>query len=397
MTRALLLTMTLALLAACGAPPAPQLGDPCASIADCAGTDGLSCRESTCQAIACSRSAACPIGAACIRGVCGVAECLEDDDCAESSCFEGECVRDLCDLTEQCPSGQVCRGVPPLCRTPPDVCVRDGECPVGQVCRIATGECVDGCVGDDSCEDRAYCDGRICRPLCAEDAECSALEACSEGRCAPRSSCSGAPDCPEDAPTRDPVSCQCFECRDDADCDEARGEACVGSSCVYCPARATEAASCEAQGFVFDRGCCLGCLEDADCDGALGEACEAGRCLDPIRQTCLTDSDCPTGLLCDGDRCVEDTSTSPCALQSDCPDGRACTSDGVCRTAADVCDPPCPAPGRCVASPGDALGACVGCTEHCAQAGCPDGLRCVVPEGQAEGYCADVDFFGLCG
>ncbi len=396
-TSLLIGALALALgVSACGAAPIPQQGDPCESIADCAAAPGLACLDATCQVIPCSRSSACPMGAACVRGSCAAAECLDDVDCVDSSCFEGECVRGLCDLTEQCEADEVCRGVPPLCQQPPDICVRDNECPLDLVCRISTGECEAGCSDDTSCGERAYCDGRICRPLCASNAECSALEACSEGRCSPRSSCSGAADCPDGSPNRDPVTCQCFECRDDPDCAEARGEACVGNSCVYCPTRATESATCDALGLVFDRGCCLGCLEDADCDTTIGEACEAGRCLDPIRQTCLTDVDCPPGLLCDGDRCVADTSTSECDTQADCPSRRACYEDGVCREASDICDPGCPSPGRCVASPGDSIGSCIGCTEHCAQDGCPAGLRCVVDPGAAEGYCADVGFFGLC-
>ena len=387
-------------VAACsnsGNEPDPVPGDPCADILDCAPTAQLACSGGECTQIPCTRSSACPAGAACVQGICGLPVCQEDADCDEGAgCFEGDCVVGLCQGRTDCDAGEVCLGTPSLCGPPPDVCEEDTECPLGEACKLPLARCVPSCELGQACPSGSWCDGELCRSECDDSDECDPGERCARGRCQPPRDCSGEETCPSSLPNRDPVTCECLECLEDIDCVIERGEACAATTCVFCDLRADTEAGCEELGRRFLDGCCLECLSDGDCAADRGEACESGRCIDLLEQRCESDADCPQGLICDGDRCVEDASLMACQVQTDCPGGEACYGDGRCRVEGSVCQD-CPSPSRCVAEVGDTVGTCAGCTSHCLQDGCAAGQLCRVAEGEPEGYCVDEAFWqGVC-
>jgi len=380
-----------------GDVPAPVAGDPCEDILDCAPTAQLACSGGACSRIECQRSSACPVGAACVQGICGLPVCQEDADCGSGAgCFEGDCVEGLCEGREDCGAGQVCRGTPPLCSAPLEACEANEECPLGEACKLPLARCVAACDVGQSCPPGTWCDGELCRSECTDNGDCDLGEGCADGRCQPPRDCSGEETCPSSLPIRDPVTCECLECIEDLDCAIERGEACAASTCVFCDLRSDTETGCDVLGRKFFAGCCLECLTDSDCVAVRGESCQSGKCIDLLEQRCESDADCSQGLICDGDRCVEDASLMSCQLQSDCPEGEACYGDGRCRVQGTVCQD-CLSPGRCVAEVGDTVGTCAGCTSHCQQSGCPQGQLCRVSDGAGEGYCVDESFWqGTC-
>ena len=383
-----------ALLAGCSAndPKNVRAGAPCEDILDCASIFPLACQDSACARITCARTVECPIGAACVDGLCRAAECVTQADCdaaAGARCFEGDCRDDLCASSAECAPDRICTGNPPQCAAPPSICVRDADCPDQTVCDVSRGACVTACGESSPCPDGSYCDARQCRSLCVTGAQCRELELCIEGKCALAPDCSGRAACPAARPFRRPEDCVCVACLVDTDCDGSSAQACVDQQCVFCLQRATSALTCASAGSVWDGQCCVSCRDTADCDVDAGESCLEGRCVNLENLVCQTDSDCPAALRCDGSRCA-DSSLQPCAQQADCPGGQACYPEGRCRAEAAVCAS-CPAPSRCVAEPQDTLGTCAGCATHCAPDGCPSGQLCQ-RAGEAEGRCVDAAF-----
>ncbi len=380
----------------CSGEPTPAAeGDACQDIGDCGGATRLSCLAQTCQILSCTRSTECPEGAACVEGFCEAPECLSTEDCDEGAlCFEGDCREDLCTRREECGTEQVCRGTPPRCLPPPEICEDALDCPIGQACKLPLASCVPSCTADASCVEGTYCDGRLCRNVCEGTADCDPGEFCTDGRCRAPRDCSGEPRCPPEADLRDPTTCACVECLEDTDCLVARQEACVEGICRVCEIRAEVESVCTDQDLIPLGGCCLECLQDTNC--ATGELCEGGRCIDVLEQRCQTDADCRENFFCDGYRCTLPASLKPCGTQAACPEGEACYGDGRCRVEADVCGD-CPAPSRCVAEVGDREGTCAGCTDHCSAQGCGTAQLCYVPEGGSEGWCVDEVFWqGVC-
>ncbi|MEM1349049.1 MAG: hypothetical protein AAGI01_10870 [Myxococcota bacterium] len=372
----------------CRGEPLPVQGDPCQSLEQCAGTQGLSCSQGICTSIACQRSLECPAEAACVEGACGVAECLADSDCAQGAeCFEGDCRDDLCSSKADCQASQVCAGTPSVCAAPPSTCSGDEECPGTTRCKFPEGVCVEPCT-QGSCPEGFYCNVMFCSALCADISSCGLGEVCSQGRCQLRRDCSNQPGCPLDTPLRDTADCTCVECLEDSDCDPTRLEACVAGQCSFCAERASTDQECEVSGLLRDESCCVRCLTNDDCAVNDGEVCDRGRCLDLLERRCAIDADCPQGLVCDGGRCASMASGTACLAQGDCASGEACYADERCRAEGAVCGE-CPAPSRCVAEPGDTRGTCVGCSASCDGAACPMGQACFVPDGATEGYCVD--------
>lgn len=396
----LLCGCALALCLACD-EQIPQAGDPCQGLEDCALNEQLACFENTCQRIPCTSTPACPAGAACVGGVCTVAQCLVDEDCAQADvvCDQGACVQRACVTNEDCPAGRVCRGTPAACLPPEPFCAQDTDCPVGFVCPVTTtAQCTPGCQTQAQCSAQEYCDGTRCRALCDPQTPCPGNTVCLEGRCIDPPDCSALPECPATAPVRDAATCACHECLEDAQCDTTRSESCLDRQCWYCPIPAQDQSFCQTQGLERLQTCCVECLRDEDCD-ALGESCDQGRCIDAQSGTCTTDAQCAQGSVCDGVRCVDEDALIPCVAQSDCPAQLSCYSDGRCRRSPDeLCAAACPAPSRCVVRSGDTLGTCAGCPTHCQSQGCPDGTFCYAPEDSSAGYCTDVVFeASVCG
>ncbi len=382
------------ILAGCSRQTAPEVGDACASISDCALTPGLACIGDVCSERGCERTLQCPADAACVDGLCGGAECLVNDDCEQGICFEGDCRTDLCTSREECEQGLVCRGIPPLCQEPLEQCTDLEDCPVGLACKPETQTCVQACSLLSPCAEGSWCDEGLCRSQCTQPSECDAQERCIQGLCRAPLDCSMSDPCPREAILRDPYSCACVSCFDSQDCRLADGEACIDGACTRCESTPQQDLSCAAQGLAqASDACCVECLSDADCD--VGSLCERGECLETRRRVCERDADCPTPLFCDGRLCTTQASLEACTLQSDCSPGEACFGDGRCRPQADTCAAGCRAPSRCIGALESfgAAGSCVGCMEQCSASQCPDGTRCYLPDGEAEGWCVVQSFW----
>ena len=395
----LLMASWALLLSACPSERIPALGDPCRSLEDCGGVQGLSCRDATCVEIACTRSASCPRGAACVKALCQAPQCLTSADCPSAArhaqCFEGACREDLCRDKAQCGPEQVCLGVPPTCKTPPELCLSDAECPGQTRCQMTTQRCVALCQDDAQCDATQHCDEGFCRSRCGPEQACEPGELCINARCRLRPDCSQQAPCPSATPLRRPEDCVCVACLNDADCEPGRDEACLNNQCIYCPVQGVDAAVCAGLGLPHRQSCCTGCVLDSDCQQARGERCERGRCVDMLQLSCSTDGDCPAGTLCDGSRCSATSSLAPCARQQDCPQGQSCSSDGRCREEPSRCQGGCPTPSRCVAEPADTRGACVGCAAACDTLSCPSGQRCDKPDPGQDGVCVSDLFWPM--
>lgn len=366
--------------------PAPQEGDACTDVDDCAGESPLACSQRQCVRIACARTAQCPAGAACVRGVCTVPECEVHDDCpSDQLCFEGDCRSDLCEFKAECDPGEVCIGVPPRCARPPARCDDDRECPTDRFCKLPEGTCEPRCTSDAGCPPGSYCDDEFCRLSCVTSSDCAFEAICVDGRCV-TNDCELAT-CPDDRPFIEPQVCECVECLAELDCRTDRNERCDDSgTCRYCPVRAASEGACIQQGLRLVHGCCSECERDAHCPE--GTRCDSGRCELADPRDCLRDDDCPVDSHCDLGTCVMSGSGAPCSGQTDCATGEACHPGGVCRPESDACADGCEPPNRCVAEPGDDVGSCRGCTERCSEEGCPEGTACHVPAGASEGWCA---------
>jgi hypothetical protein len=381
-------------LGGCSKQAAPQIGDACASITDCALTPGLACINDECVKRACERTLDCPVDAACVDELCSGAECLVDADCGQGSCFEGDCRTDLCTTRQECEQGLVCRGRPSQCQEPLDACALDEECPVGQACKPETSRCVQACSLISACDEGSWCDEGVCRAQCTLPSECEATERCIQGLCRAPLDCSMSDPCPVDALLRDAYSCECVSCFNEQDCQLTEGEVCIDGACTRCESAPQHDLSCAAQNLAqASELCCVECLSDADCEA--GSLCERGECLDTRRRSCEQDADCPSPLFCDGRLCVSSASLAPCVLQSDCSPGEACFGDGRCRQQADTCAAGCRAPSRCIGALDTVGGAgsCVGCQEACSAEQCPDGTRCYLPEEAQEGWCVVQSFW----
>ncbi len=178
--------------------------------------------------------------------------------------------------------------------------------------------------------------------------------------------------CTSDAQCAENYTCRGGECRPvgaAGPCNPGETKTCTVSSCT---------SSCQADGGF---GECTpttgGSLLDnpAHC-GECGRVCATGSCV-AARCTCLSDSDCPSGLVCGaGALCV--LATDPCAAVrcpagSVCRDGACapvscpdCVTGEVCETDAGTCRPidPCHLPVAC------------GEAQVCEGDPRPDGTRC---------------------
>lgn len=382
------------LITGCSDESVPKGGDPCRDITDCGGVARLSCRVDRCEEQPCERSSSCPAGAACVSGFCQAPECLTNLDCAQAggSCFEGDCRQDLCEDKTQCTQAQVCSGTPLTCKAPPALCLNDADCPGDTRCQINTQRCVEVCQQDADCSADQHCDINLCRQRCAGEQGCEPGELCIEDKCKLPPDCAQEPECPLQTPLRRAQDCACVSCLSDSDCETSRGEACVENQCTYCALSGVDAQICAGVGLPFQGGCCVGCLDDRGC--AADQTCERGRCTSEGERGCDSDAECPEGTLCDGSRCSTSSSLLPCQGQVDCPQGQSCYPDGRCRQEATACGGACPTPSRCVAQPGDHLGACLGCQSHCQAQGCLPGQLCLRLDNTQDGRCVSAAVLG---
>ena len=222
--------------------------------------------------------------------------CTPTRSCAAGICYaDGGC--GPCRSDGDCPLFLACH---------PDgscgACSSDADCAPPGVCRL--GLCGTACMGDSDCEqlyanlfrlgtaDDAGPGGVLfgCRflpfalPICGNYSSC---HACAAGACAPGQRCSNG-DC---------------TCADDADCPD-------GLLCRFglCEGLCTADVDCGC-GRVCQFGLCgQRCASGADCaDAGLPDCDLTGHC-----QTCLGDSECPTGTTCTAIGCRSTTCTGFC-------------------------------------------------------------------------------------
>ncbi len=134
-------------------PDAPDSGSAaCATHEDCGG-QGRLCFGGACTA-ECENSLDC-VGEPGDRTVCdpgagACVECVASSDCADSE----ECSASRCVGFTSCRSSL--------------------DCAAGEVCDDVDARCVE-CVGDGDCENDERCVGRVCRPPCRSDKDCTPL------------------------------------------------------------------------------------------------------------------------------------------------------------------------------------------------------------------------------
>lgn len=215
--------------------------------------------------------------------------CTMDTDCATPGdiCVNQMCIEpQSCTYSTDCPSDLRC--IREVCREP---CTSADQCADNAMfwtCDSATGECLQQCIGDQTCPAGFICEGpsgaQVCvPPQCNMDADCpGAMDRC-EGEEDGRGRCVEVVPCDP----MDPNACMMnFEC--------------IAGECVELPL----------------------CLGDRDCPA--GRYCEDRHCQ--IAADCTNDP-CEAGFDCIGDRCVP----AVCRGDDSCPMGEVCVG-GQCQT-----------------------------------------------------------------
>ncbi|HEY2901845.1 MAG TPA: hypothetical protein VGL59_14780 [Polyangia bacterium] len=251
-------------------------------------------------ASACTTSADCSTGHACVNGSCGPkpkgAVCAKDDDCELGNCYDGVC----------CESS--CKGACVSC----NLVGHEGSCwPIATGLADPRGVCKDGgpasCGQTGSCDGEGNCDkysrGTICSPpICSGDRLLTAATCDGQGACSP-------PDV-NDCPPYRCINGGCkVPCTADSDCQA--GHACVNGSCGPKQPGQTCGANSEcASNFCVDGVCC-----DQACTGAC-RSCNLpsskGRC------TNLPDGSADSRNMC------KDTGAASCKTDGRCDGGGAC-------------------------------------------------------------------------
>ncbi|MCH7596551.1 MAG: RHS repeat-associated core domain-containing protein, partial [Planctomycetes bacterium] len=251
--------------------------------------DGEVCNADGACVATCTDDAGCDDGDACngdetcVDGACASGTLLDCDDGID--CTDDACANDVCSNTDNCTAG--------TCNTD------TGECDI-MACTSGT-ECDDGndCT-DDSCEGGA-CVNANNTDACDDTDACTTGDACADGVCAGTATDCGTQTC-------DPVTGNCVDCSDDADCDD--GIECTVDICNAGTCENTDSdPRCNDGLFCTGTETCDPNSEDADVEGCVA----SGDPCDPLSFTPI---------------CEERTeSCSACILNADCDDGVACTDD----------------------------------------------------------------------
>ncbi len=305
----------------------------------------------------CESDADCSINKLCHKpgganpNACG-ARCSKDADCgaywAGSACdFEGRCVETLssagCASDADCRRGEICHPQVGEAGTCAPKCSADAECEgmsPGYLC-AAGGVCkkpseVGGiCSSDANCPVGKVCmngyEPAYCYAECKSDSDCSIIEAASkcrsDGRCVKASAikkeCSDNLECGFGFACSTKFSKCAPKCEKSGDCDVlAEGLGCaVGGACD------------------IQANAPVSCLQDSDC--AAGQLCQEGVsngvCLPP----CKAASDCaPYSLdFCDSyGKCARKPTFEYCSFDAQCPIGEVCHTrvlNGACMPACD--------------------------------------------------------------
>ncbi|KAG8227100.1 hypothetical protein J437_LFUL007437 [Ladona fulva] len=243
---------------------------------------------------------------------CYKAECSSDLDCPfDKACINGNCLNPCTVLTgeSQCGRGAECRAQ--LHRAH---CV----CPAGTQ-GDAMVSCVTGiCQYNEDCADHEACDrlNRVCRPVCIDEDSCGERAICEGRNHAPRCSCPpGTTGNPHFMCKEQPIPTEAeVECQQDADCSS--GHACISSHCVN-PCYASNPCSPDQECYVQDtlplRTVMCKCPADHIID-------QNGMCKRIVQAEpeCRTDSNCPDTHRCESGTCVEVCRMSPCGVNAIC-------------------------------------------------------------------------------
>lgn len=168
-------------------------------------------------------------------------------------------------------------------------CATDADCPPGEMCNVS-GTCT--------------APGQT---MCQTDTECAPGQSCIQGICSQS------------------MTYIYPSCGTDTDC--YTGQSCVANMCEF---------NNPGQPCVVNTDCtdttqyCLNdqctattvqCTQDSECDAGANETCNVGTFS--CERPCGQDTDCPTGLVCDGGMC--DVIFIPeCAVDADCNAGETC-------------------------------------------------------------------------
>jgi hypothetical protein len=279
----------------------------CQSDLDC--DAGFVCSQEICPAIACTPDACAPCFGVCVP--VDPTYCYDDSECPpDQICQFDASTRPACD-----PTGTDCAPdelwfAPGVCVPKPLVCTSDREC--------AFGYCVNGvCEARFDCDQsHAFCD--MMPPACEADLVPSVIDGCF-GPCVAPEFCL-------------PASIECLE---NADCPA--GHACE----MYCTGACQPGTACS--DMPICNGVCVpvapACRSDADCVTPVGGI---GWCFDGLcvfeGNTCLEDSECPGGAVCDLSWCNGGSPMPPCDPSvPDCHDDFIVPCTGVCVPAPTDC------------------------------------------------------------
>jgi len=339
----------------CGAPPgtstvcAPEscTGTAYTGISQCNGAGACAtpspsactpyvCGTTKCKT-SCFTSTDCASGYACKDGLCVTTGalgtvCTDPTQCASGNCVAGSAGKSVCCSVAMCATGSVCADDTAGDRRGTCVKPRGGTCTTKDEC--ASGFCVDGVCCDAACSGQCEaCDvpgaegtcsavngaprgtraacfdgaGDVCKALACEGGKdrtkCGTFKNSVETECAPAkcevskespaSRCDGMGECKAGTPK----DCGLYVCGDKAcktscaaptDCSP--GNVCADGKCV------PSTAKCDDTG-----------TKSVPLDGSAPRDCAPFRCsvaTGDCLNTCTASTDCVSGAVCDGTKCV---------------------------------------------------------------------------------------------
>lgn len=226
----------------------------CTDDGDCSALGDFVCEGGTCvpgvPKKSCDSAGGCTDGL-CVDGECGTCSgdcgggktCQFDKHCGKDRvCLDGQCVNS-CSKTEDCASGQVCKG---------------------QVCAAQAGTCVE----NTDCSGDKVCVNNTCLESCTTSGKCtSAFDLCSPAISVGDTSVKV---CVPDSSAQ-------LECKVTNDC--TGGEVCVNGVCRTSCTKSEDCAACEDGPVCGQGGFCM-TAEEADPQCAVSADCTGGKvCL----------------------------------------------------------------------------------------------------------------------
>ena len=272
--------------------PSSQCSPPCPA--------GQMCQNGRCiLSPQCSPSQPCPAGQVCQNGQCVQSpQCSPSQPCpAGQTCQNGQCVLSpQCSPSQPCPAGQTCQNG--QCVTPSTPCSPFQPCPFGQTC--LNGQCVTQCSPAEPCPGGQVCQNGQCvtpspSPQCSPSQPCPSGQKCCSNAC---QQCCTTNDCPSGQ------VCQEGQCVTPSGCQSSND--CTDSATPYCCQVSPTLNQC--------RQCCL----SSQCPA--NNYCDASGTCQPLSAQCQQDSDCndPTKI------CINNECVTGCRTNTQCPSGQVC-------------------------------------------------------------------------